>query len=837
MQPLSMPVLRSTAAALALGTFAWAAPAVAQDTEAPVAVSSLKIDQVTVTARKREEAAQSVPVPITALTTQLRSSTIRDLRDLNGFAPNVNISQEVGRASAAAITIRGISPVRTDDNSFDAPVAVAIDGIFLGTLAGTVLENFDLERIEVLRGPQGTLFGKNTVGGVVNVVRSRPTGEWGAKLKYTTGSWDQQEFRGVLNAPLIEGKLAAKAFFTNLQRDGYIKNDFLGINQPQQDYQNYGLTFLFTPNDWFEATLTVEKFEDSSQIGGFLVNGNVAPGVVPAPPAGDISPNLSGGLLSCLFAFVPCRTFALNDIPDTINPDLANPGKIDTEAVTLNMRAEVSENITLVSVTGYRKTSEDRIYDFDGTSANFITIDRENDIEQFSEEFRFEGSWETDNLGNIDIVAGVYYSRTEFDQDWRTGGEFWDFVGILSGYSLNTNTWNADAGGMAIQAAAEAIHGVGVTPVGACLARSPLGTLDPIFGNTWCEPGLPDAGFGPGFVQRLFEEQTTESIAFFGQVDWEIFEGFTATAGMRWTEETKDFRAGQAYLAPLARDREFGFPGFSDLSNKWTEVTPTFGLSYQFTDDLLVYASYSKGFHSGGFFGVNQNVADFERDQYDPEFAKNWELGIKSQWFENRIQINVSAFRNDFKDKQEASVQVDPTSNTVATVFSNVADAVYQGIEFELQAVVTENISVFGSVGYLDAKYGEFFTDIDPTDGMTIIEDASFLTPRNAPEWTFGFGGTFTMMVGNGGELELYAKYDRVSAVEGDLLNANFVASKARENLVASLTYRWQQYAVTVFGRNLTNDRFETIALINPLFAAGTINPGASWGVEVEAEF
>lgn len=824
-------ILRATAAALLVGSVAWSAPTAAQEAEG----AGARLEEVMVTARKRSESAQSVPVPITALTTELRKSTIRDLRDLNGFAPNVNISQEVGRASAAAITIRGISPVRTDDNSFDAPVAVALDGIFLGTLAGTVLENFDLERIEVLRGPQGTLFGKNTVGGVVNVIRTRPTGEWGAKVKYTTGSWDQQEFRGVLNAPLIEGKLAVKAFFTNLQRDGYIKNDFLNINQPQQDYQNYGLTFLATPNDWFEAILTVEKYEDSSQIGGFLVNGNVAPGVATAPDraAGDISPDLSGGLLGCVFGFVPCRTTPPGTVPKTINPDLANPGKIDTEAVTLQMRAELNDNMTLVSVTGYRKTTEDRIYDFDGTSANFITIDRENDIEQFSEEIRLEGSWETENLGNISIVVGGYYSRNEFSQDWRTGGEFWDFVGILVGYSLSQNTW----GNPDLQAAAEAIHGAGISPVGACLARSPLGSMDPIFGNTWCEAGLPDAGFGTGFVQRLFEEQVTESIAFFSQVDWELFDGFTATAGFRWTEETKDFRAGQAYLTPLARDREFGFPGFSDLSNKWTEVTPTFGLSYQFTDDLMAYASYSKGFHSGGFFGVNQNIADFERDQYDPEFAKNWEFGVKSQWLDNRVQVNIALFRNDFKDKQEASVQVDPSTNTVATVFANVADAVYQGVEFELQAVVNENISLFASVGYLDAKYGTFMTDIDPTDGVTIIEDASSLTPRNAPELTFGVGGTFTTIVGNGGEIELYVKYDWVDRTEGDLLNASFIATPSRENLVASLTYRYEDYSLTVFGRNLTSDRFETISLINPLFAAGTINPGASWGVEIGAEF
>ena len=155
------------------------------------------IEEIIVTARKREESAQDVPVAITALSAELENSTVRSLADLNGYAPNVSIGVDASRGpGAASISIRGIGPVRTDDNSFDSPVGVMVDGIYLGSLAGQVVENFDLERVEILRGPQGTLFGKNTVGGVLNVVRSRPTGKLGARLKYTAGKWGQQELRG-----------------------------------------------------------------------------------------------------------------------------------------------------------------------------------------------------------------------------------------------------------------------------------------------------------------------------------------------------------------------------------------------------------------------------------------------------------------------------------------------------------------------------------------------------------------------------------------------------------------------------------------------------------------
>ena len=252
------PALRVAAGGLLLSTAAISAPAIAEE-------SSIGIEEVIVTARKREESAQDVPVAITALSEELTSSTIRDLTDLNGFSPNVRIEESAqgGRSNAASITIRGISPTRADDNSFDSPIGVMIDGIYLGSLAGQVLENFDIERVEILRGPQGTLFGKNTVGGVVHVLRSRPTGELGLRLKATIGEDGQRELRGVANTPIIEDVLAAKVFMTSQEDDGFILNTTLDRKVPQKDYSNYGATLLFTPTDSFEALFTAEKFKDN----------------------------------------------------------------------------------------------------------------------------------------------------------------------------------------------------------------------------------------------------------------------------------------------------------------------------------------------------------------------------------------------------------------------------------------------------------------------------------------------------------------------------------------------------------------------------------------------
>ena len=802
-------------------------------TSAVAAESELTIEEIIVTARKREESAQEVPVAITALSEELTKSTIRNLSDLNGFAPNVRIDADPGRNNGASIIIRGISPTRVDDNSFDSPIAVMIDGVYLGTLGGQNLENFDVERVEILRGPQGTLFGKNTVGGVVQVIRTRPTGELGARVKVSAGKWDQKEVRAVLNTPLVEDKLAGKVFFTSIQNDGFMRNELLEKRMPETDYQNYGITLLATPNDRFEALFTMEKFDDDSEIGASLTNWNLAPGVVPVP-TDPREPNFSGGFLACTLRPIfgvgtPCRTDL--DIPSTTEVDINNPAKTEVDAYTLNMSFDLNDNWSIASVTGFRELIEDRKFDFDGSSADYITIERLNDYEQFSQELRVEGNW-----NNVSLSAGGYYWRSEFEQDWVTGGEFWNFVELLSARNFNDNVWLPLAPGSPRYEERIGIRTMYATPLEACYARGP--GVDPEFGNVWCDDGAGLGGYGDSFTQRLLESQVTKSIAFYAQADWEFSPNWILTAGLRWTEEKKDFMAGQAYLSPVPRQRIKNFPLFVNLKNKWTEVSPKVGLSYQFSDDILFYTSYSEGFHSGGFFGVNQNIADFERNQYDPEYANSWEAGMKSQLLDNRIQLNVAYFFNDFEDKQEQAVQLDTTTNTVATVFSNVATATYQGIEAELQMVVNEYLNLFASFGWLDAEYDEFETDINPNDDGVVglkLEDASFLTPRNAPEFTFGVGGTFTYPVGPG-EVQIYGKYDWIDKIETNLLNIGFTRLDSRDDLSASIGYHYNNMSLTLYGRNLTDEQFEVPAVIAPLFASGTVNPGASWGLEFAME-
>ena len=814
---------------------------------------SLAIEEVIVTARKIEESSQDVPIAITALSEELKRSTIRDLADLNGYAPNVRIGTDAQRSGAASIIIRGISPTRTDDNSFDSPIGVMIDGIYLGALAGQRLENFDIERVEVLRGPQGTLFGKNTVGGVIHAIRSRPTGEFGGRFKVTLGENKQQEVRAVINTSLSDEVLAAKFFFTSIQDDGYIKNTFTGNNMPTTDYRNYGVTFLATPSDSFEALLTVEKFEDDSQGGAFLSNYNTP------------------DLLACISMQIlpdPCRTDT-NDVPDTISTNIENPSSLEVDAQTLKISLDLTDNVRLVSVTGFRDMAEDRKYDFDGSAGDFINIDRRNRYDQFSEEFRLEGSWD-----KITLVAGLYYWESEFEQDWVTGGNFWDVVLGGAGLDFATNTaapvnpaapipaqafqgllMAARAPGSPLAslepllAQLSAIPGLTYGEFGTMLPMIPGVTVETLFpqlppldlcyagflGNIQCESDPSHAnGLGDKYVQVLYETQETRSIAAFAQVEWEFAADWSLTAGLRWTRETKDFLAGQAYLTSSPRALLRNFPAYADLEDTWTELSPKAGISYRVNDDILLYASYSEGFHSGGFFGVNQNIADFTRDLYDPELSTQYEAGMKAQFWDNRIQLNATLFVNNFEDKQEQAIDFDPSTMTVATVFRSVDEATYQGAELEFKWRATEYLSLFANYGYLDAEYDKFTTDIDPSDnvilGMSVLEDATHLTPRNAPDFTYGVGGQLNFQVG-GGELEFYIKYNKVGEVETNLLNQAGQLDETPD-LSASLGYYHSNFSVVLYGRNLTDERVEAPVIIAPLFAVGNLNQGQTWGLD-----
>ncbi len=384
------------------------------------------------------------------------------------------------------------------------------------------------------------------------------------------------------------------------------------------------------------------------------------------------------------------------------------------------------------------------------------------------------------------------------------------------------------------------------------IARLPTGTpgstpqqnaLWNVFGRVQCDPGGPQGGtpgvggYGVGLVNKLYESQNTDSFAGFAHGDWEFYPNFTLTAGVRYTYEKKHFIGYQSYILPVDRISVDDFPSDADLANSWQQVTPTAALSWQATPDILFYGSFSEGWHSGGFFGVNQNAADFYDNQYKPETSQSYEVGMKGQYFDHRLQVNLAGFINEFHNKQESSIQFDKTTNTVVTLFTNVGGLEYKRVEGEIQWIATRRLSFAGSFGYLNARYTQLLIGYPGNQtGQVPIVNATFLIPRGAPDLTLGGSATYVIPVGPG-HLTLNSRIDWVDKEQGDFYNASQFIIPAHPDLALSASYAYKDYKFTVFGKNLTNWRHELPTFIAPLFGSGTIGPGASWGAELQASF
>jgi iron complex outermembrane recepter protein len=718
--------------------------------------NSLTLEEVIVTARKRIESAQDTPVAVTAITQELQNASIRNLRDIEGYSPNVIIDNSAAGPGAAAISIRGVS-YQEVDKSLDPSIGVIIDGIYMGTNVGQVLNNFDIARIEVLRGPQGTLFGKNTIGGVVNVIRNQPSGELGGELRVGTGSWDLRDFKGALHFPIIQDKLAAKVWATDVSNDGWLKNTTLNEGTARTNATNYGFSLLAEPTDNVELQFSYDRLEDHSDTSGsHNRNGpeNLQCGTF--GPLGDL------GIPPFWTSAVGCEALDKGSDKDHVSTNGHQNAFADTDAYTLRMEWDVGPGI-ITSITGYRDSEEFRRAELDGTAADFLTLTFSQDYDQTSQELNFTSTFSD----TVEFVAGLYYWESEYTQHTETLGLFLPLI-----------------------------------------VEQPAGSTG-----------------------RLKQNQESESVAAYFQGDWHINEAFTATLGLRYTQEEKTFEGEtQSYWL----DGVAIVAGETGKANEdWSELTPKLGLGYQHNDDIMLYASYAKGFKSGGFFGRNTTIAGFTTS-YDPEFVDTYELGLKSDWLDGRVRFNATAFYSEYTDKQEENI-VPLDDGSVGTIVLNASTVDMPGLELELTGAVTENLRLRASYGYLKAEYDDYIADIN-NDGE--ITDNSDLKLRRAPENTFGLSATYSRYFGNGefvgdltyrwrDEVETISSNDPVGHVDSFGLWS------------ASVDYIYaERYQLSIYGRNLADERhISATTKIGPLVTFGSWNQPRNWGLELRYTF
>jgi iron complex outermembrane receptor protein len=729
--------------------------AVAQETEAKTATG---LEDIIVSARRREESIQDVPVAVSAISpTELQNAAAPDIRDLVGRTPNLVIDPVNAGPSAAAISIRGIS-FEDIEKSFDPAVGVLIDDVYIGTNTGQLLDFFDFESIEVLRGPQGTLFGRNTTAGVIRIQRTKPTGEFGMKVLGTIGDYGRRDFRGVVNLPKFGDFLSLKGFWLHAQSDDYYDNQTLGKDYGGRRYDNYGVTAMIETGD-FDLTATWEKVNErteidqstTSQTGLDLIclNVPIGGGVFIRPtgiPSEQCDRNIDGDLYTT-FSNVP------------------GLAKNDGDNITINANYQLG-GLTLTSVTGWRTSDESVRQDFDSTSIDFFDTFRDQTYRQFSQEFRVAGNL-TDN---IDFVTGFYYFNSR--------------------YTLDQTTYF----GPFLQAAA----------------------------------GLPAQGGN-------IVDHNSKSTALFADVQWKITEQLRLSVGGRYTWDDKSIY--NDYL-------KTGLPQFTaDESASWSKFTPRASIDYSFGDssNTLIYASFSQGYRAGGFNGRGQTDAS-ARTPYDPETVDSYELGFKTEILDN-VTFNVAGFISKYSDKQEEVVRPAPVVGQ-ETIVQNAASATIKGLEAEFRALVTDGLTLNGTLGILDAQYDEFESFIN---GQFV--DISDRSLRRTPDLSFSFGGDWQIPLGPG-DLGLAASYRYIAKYQTTIVgdptdptkNDPRGLAQARNLVDASASYIFDlggvEVRAAVFGRNLLDDRGLSSTLpVAGLFTFSAARPPRTWGAELGFKF
>ena len=751
-----------------MAVFALAIPAInstsaQEETSETNTRSSLAIEEIIVTARKKDESIQDVPMAVTAITDQLRESSVRRIEDIQAFAPNLFINRTPGIGSGAAITIRGVASLESD-KSYEPSIGVVMDGMFLGTSSGVLLDNFDIERIEVLRGPQGTLFGKNTTGGILNIIRTPVSlNEMGADVSVTVGDFGRQDIKAVIQIPIIEDKLGVKLFAANIEHDGHVYNTYLNKPAGGDDKKNFGFTALWQPNDNFSLKLHHEIMEDNSEQGVYINRNPV-------------------GILACTIhqiGFDPnegCEKDA-NDGPDSVESDASNFSNNEYESTIITANYD-TESFLYTYIYSTRDMDEQNMQDFDGAAVRMLRMNYFNDWEQTSHEFRVTSQFSE----KVQFIAGIYDWEVEYEQNWDVYDLFYQ-LGRLGtpGYITDQRT-----------------------------------------GLAW----------GSDMASSNGQSQNTESLAVFFSSDWYVNDQWTVTVGARWTEEEKDFLGGNKGLLYYP-DRGEARPALFEpvpYKGKWDEVTPKLGVRWQPNDDLMLYYNYSEGFKSGGFFGRQANFDIYAG--YEPEFVKNFEFGWKSTLQDGRMILNGAIFKSDYDDKQE-SILIPVDLTNVATVVRNAASMEMTGFELELQYQVTAAWDLMVTYGYLEAEYADYLADLN---GDGVITDNSGLIPRNTPENTFGITTSYTTQIGDG-ELKGRLSYRFRDEMNTDSSNKPQGALDSIENVNATISYSLENYSITVWGRNLTDEREQRWATIGGITDRGWWNEPATLGITFAASY
>ncbi|MGF1462926.1 MAG: TonB-dependent receptor [Maricaulaceae bacterium] len=870
--------------------------AFAQDAADPETVQTTQstVERIVVTAQRREQNLQDVAVAVASYgAEQLQNSGVNDIKDLIQLAPSLNVTSTTSSAITSA-RVRGIGTVG-DNPGLESSVQVLIDGVIRSRNGVGFGELGEVERIEFLRGPQGTLFGKNTSAGLIHVITKAPEDEFEVTGEYQVGNFGLQRGAVGVSAPLTD-TLGFRGYFVRENRDGFL--DVETGNGPRTSTENddsnfwsFRGQFFWEPNEKFSARLIGDYTirDEDCCLGVPTVTNSITPLV-----------NALGGLDPTETPFSNPDQFTDFDPFDRVaNANRDTEQEIRDTGVSLQLDYDLGF-ATLSSITGYRIFDFDQGQDVDFTSADiaFRSEDLNGfDFDTFTQEIRLAGDY-----NDFFWQVGFFYQNEQLERRdaIQLGGEFEEFIAgqLTAALGAPDFTFISDLTN-AIGVGAFAPFGVG-----------PIDGFVPFAAGA----GLPGDGGNQGDVFN----QSLNSFAFFGQTTWSVSDRTEVTAGLRFTREVKDATADfsegvgpacDVFESLFGSALDFGLPenqltlvnlatavnaslgvppgvpgpvtptlagtiagstclpfvrdvfaeiGIDD-SRTENEVTGHISLSHRLTDDILGYASYSRGYKAGGFNldrfvtladGVTPvNFTELLESgegldaQFDEETVDSFEVGLKTGWFNNQLLLNLTGFYQIFDDFQLN------TFSGVSFFVTSIDEVITRGFELESlwNPPAIEGLSLTGNVSFNDAFFQEF-----PLTGVVEVDQLSGAQASLAPRWTLQGGATYEWPIPNFddlvGRFHIDGRFVTEFNTGSDLDPQKVQDAFGTINLRLALGEANRRWSVELFAQNVTNADFFQVVFDAPLQAGPAPGPGddafnaflgapRTWGARLAARY
>lgn len=729
--------------AVAGATLALAAPGVAWAQSGADAEASSGMDEIVITATKREESLQDVAIAVTALSAeQLRNEAITDLSQIAAQVPSFTFQSQ--NSMESEMFIRGVGSVRLNGATADPSIGTFFNEVYIGRRGSATPPLFDLARVEVLRGPQGTLFGKNIVGGAINLISATPQANFGAGGSLSLGNYSSVLAEGYVTGPLAEN-LAGRLAFYRETHDGFAENIVYGQELEDKDSTAARLSLLWDPTSNISVSLIADYSTDSA--GGpsrhavdnpFVAGtGGITAGI-PSDPRINMS---------------PYEQYAYRD----------------TAGLTGRLEWDLG-NVSLTYLSAYRYGLADGRWTQAGAgsppSLTDSTLTQHEMYQGVTQEIRLS----SDDDSRFRWIAGLYY---------------------LDEYVKRTSRNTA----------------ISFLPGG------PGGVRDSLDGDN-----------------MFLGYSDTRSFAAFGEVEYDILDNLTLSVGGRYTRDEKEldtaaviFSYGPAgdILSPAPLQSAYDI----SVGDEWSEFTPRVALEWRASDNILLYASYAAGYKGGGWQGATAN-AIAAATAYDPEAAATYEIGFKADWFNNRLRTNIAVFHTDFTDLQVELL--DDVNLTL--VVANAADAVIEGLEFEVRGMPTDWLTLFASGSLLNAEYKDY---IDPLRGL----DYSDNQIQRTPDYQFTVGADLRHGLTDGLDLIANLNYSYQDQMFWGPDNTNFEDGYGILNGRIGIGAADGQWTVSLWGKNLDDELYRTSIIPFAGDEVSVFGAPRTYGVRVSGRF